>query len=88
MEDGFIEREMRFLTKTVHNLFQAEIDRHLSFSQLIKGYYRGVEQKPVEEFNGPHLCAITYDVDTLDLRICLKWRLKKVTTTHIRDLRH
>lgn len=72
MEDGFIEREMRFFTKTIHSLLQAEIDRHLAFAHLVRGYYRGVEQKQVEEFNGPHFCAVNYEVYQDDFRIYLK----------------
>lgn len=66
MEDGFIEREMRFFSKTIHNLFQAEIDRYLSFSHLIRGYYRGLEQKPVEEFAGYQACAVNFEVPPVD----------------------
>lgn len=62
MEEGFVEREMKILTKTLHNLLQAEVDRYVCFSHLIKGYYRGVEQKPIEEFNGQILCTNNYDV--------------------------
>jgi hypothetical protein len=62
MEDGFVEREMKMFIKTLHGLFQAEIDRYLCFSHIIKGYYRGVEQKPIEEFAGPLACAPNYDV--------------------------
>lgn len=72
MEDGFVEREMKYFTKIIHNLMQAEMDRHLAFSHLIRGYYRGVEQKPVEEFPGQQLCAINYDVVTASFRIFLK----------------
>lgn len=66
MEDGFVEREMRFFTKTVHNMMQAEIDRYLSFSHLIRGYYRGLEHKPVEEFSGHQPCATNLEVAVLD----------------------
>lgn len=62
MEEGFVEREMKILTKTLHALLQAEVDRYLCFAHLIKGYYRGLEQKPVEDFAGLALCAPNYDV--------------------------
>jgi hypothetical protein len=57
---------MRFFSKTVHNLFQAEIDRYLSFSHLIRGYYRGLEQKPTEEFGGYQSCAVNLEVLSFD----------------------
>ena len=85
IEDGFIEREMKFFTKTIHSLFQAEIDRYLAFSHLIKGYYRGLEQKPVEEFTGHQTCAVNIDVHSFHTRIFLRLRSKKAKYTNIRE---
>ena len=87
MEDGFVEREMKMLTKTLHGMLQAEIDRYLCFSHIIRGYYRGVEQKTIEEFNGPLPCAINYDVTYLNNRIYPILRSKKATITNTSDWR-
>jgi hypothetical protein len=65
MEDGFCEREMKIFVKTIHKILQAEIDRFVSYSFIIKGFYRGIEHKPLEEFTGPVQCVINYDVSSL-----------------------
>lgn len=61
MEDGFVEHEMKIFSKSIHNMMQAELDRYQSFIQLLNGYYRGIENKPMEELPGPLLCAPNYD---------------------------
>lgn len=88
MEDGFCEREMRIFVKTIHTILQAEIDRFVAYSFIIKGYYRGIEHKPLEEFSGQVQCVVNFDVCSLSqTRTFQKSKSRRQKFTSIPDWR-